>query len=52
MHGFPNIYWSGVEGDYNVMVMELMGPSLEALYKFCKKKMTIKTVFMLADQLI
>ena len=27
--GVPNVRWFGREGDYNVMVMDLMGPSLE-----------------------
>lgn len=27
--GIPTIRWCGAEGDYNVMVMELLGPSLE-----------------------
>ena len=50
--GIPNIYWYGVEGDYNVMVMELLGPSLEDLLQFCKPCLSIKTVLMLADQMI
>ena len=50
--GIPNIYWYGVEGDYNVMVMELLGPSLEDLLQFCKPCLSVKSVLMLADQMI
>ena len=27
--GLPEVKWYGVEGDYNVMVIDLLGPSLE-----------------------
>jgi predicted Ser/Thr protein kinase len=47
--GIPIILWSGVEGDYNAMVMDLLGPSLEDLFKYCKRKLTTKSSFMLAD---
>ncbi|OWM76587.1 hypothetical protein CDL15_Pgr005551 [Punica granatum] len=50
--GIPNVKWFGVEGDYNVLVMDLLGPSLEDLFNFCSRKLSLKTVLMLADQMI
>ncbi|CAM4747541.1 unnamed protein product [Rotaria magnacalcarata] len=50
--GIPLIKWCGAEGDYNVLVMDLLGPSLEDLFNFCSRKFSLKTVLLLADQMV
>lgn len=50
--GIPHFRWYGQEREYNVLVMDLLGPSLEDLFNFCSRRFTMKTVLMLADQMI
>jgi serine/threonine protein kinase len=50
--GIPVLYWSGVVGNYNVMVLELLGPCLETLLSQCHHKFSMKTVCQLASQML
>lgn len=50
--GIPKIRYSGYDCGYNTMVMDLLGPSLEDLFNFCGRKFTLKTVLLLAEQMI
>lgn len=53
--GITKIYWfgrDGVQNLYTALVMEYLGPSLEDLHVYCECKFSLKTVAMLADQMI
>ncbi|EFO27209.1 CK1/CK1/CK1-A protein kinase, variant [Loa loa] len=50
--GFPRLRWYGSENNYNLLVMDLLGPSLEDLFNYCNRRFTMKTVLMLANEMI
>jgi serine/threonine protein kinase len=51
-HGIPKLYWSGQQDDYNVMVIEMLGPNLENLLDRCGHKFTLKTTLILAQDIL
>ena len=50
--GIPQIKSYGYSGEYNVLVMELLGKSLEELFQECGCRFSIKTVCMIGIQMM
>ena len=51
--GIPKVHWYGLhEPDYNVMVIDLLGPSLQDLFAHCEHKFSLKTVLLILDQVV
>jgi len=50
--GIPKLHYYAQEGDFNIMVIDLLGPCLEDLLEYCRRKFALKTVIMLAIQMV
>jgi serine/threonine protein kinase len=50
--GIPTLHWFGEESDYHILVMDLLGASLQTLFEECGNQFSLKTVLMIADQLL
>jgi serine/threonine protein kinase len=66
--GIPKVFWLvkqnelsfcyslllryGEVDDYNVLVMEKLGPSIEDLLCYCRRSFSLKTVLLLAEQML
>ena len=49
---FPNVYQYSTEGDHRFLVIDLLGKSIESKFQKLRNPMSLKTVLMLADQMI
>ncbi|KAH0795246.1 CK1 family protein kinase [Histomonas meleagridis] len=47
----PNMYWFGTQNNNDIMVLDLLGKSLEEIHE-TYHQLSLKTVLMLADQMI
>lgn len=48
----PKVYYYGQEGSNNILIIDLLGPSLEDLFEWCGRQFSIKTCTLLAIQMI
>src|ERR1700677_3462345 len=51
-NGIPSVQWFGTECDYNALVLNRLGPSLEDLFNRCDRKFSLNTVLLLAEQMV
>lgn len=51
-NGIPRVLHWSQEGEYNTMVMDLLGLSLEDLFTKCGRKFSVKTMLMLGEQMV
>ncbi|CAK9439318.1 uncharacterized protein LODBEIA_P34980 [Lodderomyces beijingensis] len=50
--GIPQAYFFGQEGVHSILIIDLLGPSLEDLFDWCHRKFSVKTVLQVAKQMI
>lgn len=50
--GIPNAYYFGQEGLHSILVIDLLGPSLEDLFDWCGRRFSVKTVVQVAIQML
>eukprot|EP00929_Paragymnodinium_shiwhaense_P027667 TRINITY_DN16194_c0_g1_i10.p1 TRINITY_DN16194_c0_g1~~TRINITY_DN16194_c0_g1_i10.p1 ORF type:complete len:490 (-),score=86.71 TRINITY_DN16194_c0_g1_i10:410-1879(-) len=50
--GFCQVYAQDVSGSYNIMVMDLLGPSLQSLFELCGRRFSLNTMIRIADQVM
>jgi hypothetical protein len=51
-HGIPSLRWSGMDGRAHVMVLDRLGPNLQDLRRVCRGQLSLKTVMMIAEQMV
>lgn len=50
--GIPLVYYFGQHLLNNILIMDLLGPSMEDLFDDCGRKFTLKTVVIVGKQMV
>ena len=48
----PRLIWAGIQGNYNILVMNLLGPSLKQLMEKCGGKFSLATTLKVSTQIL
>ena len=51
-NNIPHLYYYGTENNFNILIIDRLGKSLEDLFNLQKKRFSLKTVCILADQML
>ena len=51
-YGFPKVYEYSTEIKYNVLIMDLLGSSIESIFNKFQKKFSLITCIMIMDQIV
>ena len=49
---FPRLYYSGCDGEFNILIMELLGPSVEDMFNKVNRKIGLKSILFLGEQML
>ena len=52
VEGFPAVYWYGGHSGHRVLVMDVLGPSLEDVHRLCCRRFSLHTVLLLGLQML
>lgn len=50
--GIPQVRLFTFQDEYHILVLDLLGPSLEDLFNYCGRRFSLKTILLIADQAI
>ena len=50
--GVPRVIWSGIDDNYNVLVMDLLGPNIHKKYEACRLKFSTKDFVQIGVQML
>lgn len=50
--GIPRIRWDGMENNCHIIIMDQLGPNIGHLRQFCRGTLTLRTVLILAEQMV
>lgn len=50
--GVPEVKWFGIDDNSRIMVMQLLGPSLESVFQTCNQHFSLTTVLVIGDELV
>ena len=48
----PEVKWFGTDNDSRIMVMQLLGPSLETVFQSFNQHLSLPTVLVIANELV